>query len=96
MAKMKVSTLLGFAALGVGAWYFFGRHSTAAAATTTTDKAAGPRPFGDPADPGSVAFACNAAWRTTALGHPLEASRWVPICTQGGGTVPSSAQEQYT
>jgi hypothetical protein len=67
-----------------------------AATTPTTTAAAGARPFGDPNDQSSVAFACNAAWRLTALGRPTEAAHWVAICQAAGAVIPQNASQQYT
>ena len=92
---MKTNTLLLLAGAGAAAWYFYGRQ---AAASPALDKSTGTpsRPFGDPADPGSVANACNAAFRVTRLGHPMQAAPWLQICQAGGGTVPQTADQQYT
>lgn len=95
MAKMKTSTVVGLAAVAIGAWWLLGRGG---AVPQATDKVAAPRtrPFGDPGDMQSVAYACNTAWKLTRLGHPIEARAWAATCASGGGRVPTSDPEQYT
>jgi hypothetical protein len=92
MAKKDNTTmLLGIAALGAAAWYFFGRGT----GKTETATAVGPRPFGDPNNPASVAYKCNAARHLIDIGHPDIAAQWVTACQAGGGTVPSSSAMNY-
>lgn len=81
---------LGAAAVGVGI-YFLVKPSS-----SSTDSAKQLRPFGDPTDGNSIAYACNAAWRLNAIGHPREAAPWAAKCTGGGGTVPTSNAGVYT
>lgn len=93
--KKQTKQILGFAALGLAAWYLFGRSSSSSSSAQTA-MAAAPRRFGDPADPNSVAHACNVASRLYALGHPREAASWASACQNGGGTVPPDAAHYYT
>jgi hypothetical protein len=83
----------GLALLGVGVYFLM-----KPAATNSSVKAALPHnpSFGDPNDSNSVAFACNACFKLNAIGHPNEAAFWGQKCTAGGGTVPTSAAQQYT
>jgi hypothetical protein len=53
------------------------------------------RIWGDPADGTSIAYACNAAFRLTGIGHPNEAAVWIRKCQAAGATVPTSAAEEY-
>jgi hypothetical protein len=101
--KKSTTKILGIAAVAFGAWYLFGRSRSSSSSSTTAIRSTGTgtplpsaRPLGDPNDFGSVAHACNAAWMLTAIGHPQEAATWVRKCTAGGGTVPTSATDQYT
>jgi hypothetical protein len=95
----QTTTLLiaggGLALLGVGV-YLFTKKPAAAATTTTAVTATAPRPFGDPANTSSVAFACNTCWKLNALGHPTQAAAWCAKCTANGGAVPQSAAQLYT
>ena len=93
----------GLALVGVAAYLYFKNKAPAAttpavtaAASTLPQLTTGSQPFGNPADSNSVAYACNTAWKLTALGHPKEAAYWAPKCTAGGGTIPTSAAQQYT
>lgn len=81
------------AALGIGAYFLF----KPAASSTVAIKGGTPAPpqLGSPTDSNSVAYACNTAWKLTALGHPNQAAVWVTKCTQGGGAVPQAASQQY-
>jgi hypothetical protein len=54
-----------------------------------------PAALGNPTNPSSIAFACNAAWRMNAIGHPQNAAPWAAICQGGGGVIPTSAAAQY-
>jgi hypothetical protein len=90
----------GAALLGVAAYFMF--RKPAATTTTTpalTAAAAAPtggatRPLGDPADPNSVAYACEMAYKlanahpSTAGARKLRATNWAYYnakCTAGGG-----------
>jgi len=103
-------TILILGVLGLGAWYLWGRKGTQLtaqplpAATDASTAPPGPavrnltalaNPVGVASDPNSIAYACNAAWRLGALGHPAQAAPWISKCTAGGGTVPTSANSQY-
>lgn len=97
--KKDTQNLLAFAALGIGAYYLITRSASSAApasSSAATALARAPRPFGDPTDRNSVAYACNAAYRLTSVGRTREAASWIPTCTAGGGTVPTTASQQYT
>jgi hypothetical protein len=94
-ATTWVALGVGAAALGIGA-YFLLKPSTAAAGATKALAPSQPRPFGDPADMSSTAWACNTAWKLLALGHPREAAAWAQKCTAGGATVPTNAAGQFT
>ena len=50
---------------------------------------------GSASDTNSAAYACNTAWKLTALGHPDRAAPWAAKCAAGGGTVPADASQQY-
>jgi LPXTG-motif cell wall-anchored protein len=97
----QTTTLLiaggGLALLGVGV-YFFTKKPAAASTTTTAITATSPnsRPFGDPNDASTVAWACNTCWKLRQLGHPNEAGQWCAKCTANGGVVPQSAAQLYT
>lgn len=95
--KKQTQKLLGWAALGVGVWYLFGRSGASSASSSSADtaRAMAPRPFGDPNDPNSVAYACNTATHLLAVGRPREAAFWAKACTAGGGTVPPDMAHLY-
>lgn len=86
----------GLAVLGVGVYFLTKKPSTAA--STSSDKAVGPHvpSLGNPSDPSSVAYACNACRKLLNAGHPNEAALWQQKCVAGGGAVPESMASLYT
>jgi hypothetical protein len=87
---------VGAAAVGIGAYFLLKPSSP----TSDTSKALpGPsssKPFGDPNDQNSIAYACNTAWKLHKLGHDKEAMSWGGRCSQGGATVPQADSQMYT
>lgn len=89
---------VGVALLGVGAYFLF-RKPAGATVNQTTSSAPNQLPpaskLGSGTDPNSVAYACNTAWKLTALGHSTQAAPWASKCQAGGGTIPQAASQQY-
>jgi hypothetical protein len=95
----------GLALLGIGV-YFATRSSSTSQQSSDQSKQSsdaskappppGGRPFGDPADQNSVAYACNACRKLLNVGQTAEAAVWQQKCVAGGGTVPPSMSTLYT
>ena len=86
----------GLAVLGLGVYFL--TKKPAAATSTSSDKAIGPHvpSLGDPNDPSTVAYACNACRKLLNVGRPTEAAVWQQKCIAGGGQVPTSTATMYT
>ncbi len=96
----QTTTLLiaggGLALLGVGVYLFTRKPAASTTTTAITATAPGARPFGDPNDMSTIAWACNTCFKLRQLGHPNEAVQWCTKCTANGGVVPQSAAQLYT